>query len=207
MATGRPLTLGMTHRVREDGSRLTVGDAIVEALRAGNYIEVAASQVGVGKTAVYEWLARGARARRQSIRSGDPVPPSERIFVGFADAVEEAQAVAEARDVALLASLARGGIVQEVITETVDAEGHLVNRKVERRRTLPDAKALMWRLERRFTSRWGHQGSLEVTGAGGEPLIPRTDRASALADEMRTFLAGAAAAGEVERAEQANGHG
>lgn len=199
MAMGRPLTLGMTHRVRDDGSRETVGDAIASAIRAGNYVETAAKRIGVSKVTVYAWMQRGARARRQAIRSETTVPPTERIFVDFLNSIEEAEAFSEAQDVALMASLARGGIVERTTTiETSD--GREVKRTVKETHTLPSERVLMWRLERRFPKRWGHAGSLDGSGDGA-PLVPREDRAASLAAELRGFAAG------VEAAEQVHGSG
>lgn len=67
---------------------------IVEALRAGNYIETAAAYAGINKTTLYDWLKRGARDK-----SGP--------YHTFSNAVEKAMADAEMRDVLLIANAAK----------------------------------------------------------------------------------------------------
>lgn len=64
-------------------------DRIVQAIRAGAYIETAAAYAGVSKDTLYQWLKRGARSK-----SG--------IYRQFSDAVEKALAEAEMRDVMLV---------------------------------------------------------------------------------------------------------
>lgn len=80
---GRPLKL------TEDLQR-----KIVEAIRAGNYIETAAAYAGVNKSTIYDWLKRGAR--------GDGAE-----FVSFSNAVEKALAEAEMRDVLIIGNAAK----------------------------------------------------------------------------------------------------
>jgi transposase len=58
-----------------------VQEAIVEALREGMYLEVAATLAGVHRDSVYSWLARG--------RAG------EAPYAAFSDAVKKAEAIAE----------------------------------------------------------------------------------------------------------------
>jgi transposase len=70
-------------------------DKIVQAIRAGNYMETAAAYAGIHKDTLYAWLKRGARER-------SPHSP----YRQFSDAVEKALAEAEVRDVALIAKAA-----------------------------------------------------------------------------------------------------
>lgn len=65
---------------------------LLDAIRAGNYVETAAAYVGVAKQTFYTWLKRGAKG--------------EARFKAFADAVLVAQAESEARDVALIGKAA-----------------------------------------------------------------------------------------------------
>jgi transposase len=69
---------------------------ICDALRAGNYRETAAAFAGVRKSTFYEWLRRGARARKG-------------IYRDLHDAVEKALADSEARDVMLIGKAAGEG--------------------------------------------------------------------------------------------------
>lgn len=66
---------------------------IVDAVRAGNYIETAAAYAGVNKSTLYAWLKKGARSA-----SGP--------FWEFSNAIEKALASAEVRDVALIGKAA-----------------------------------------------------------------------------------------------------
>lgn len=66
-----------------------VQDRIIQALKAGNYVETAAEYAGIGKTTFYRWMARGEQASRG-------------IYREFRDAVMRARAEAEARNVAII---------------------------------------------------------------------------------------------------------
>lgn len=61
-------------------------ERVLELLRAGNYMEIAASCAGISKDTLYKWIAADA---------------------DFADAVKEAQAVAET---AHIANIVRAGL-------------------------------------------------------------------------------------------------
>jgi hypothetical protein len=163
----------------ENGDPITVGDRIIGALRAGNYVETAAAFAGVHKDTIYHWLREGARAiaRTEGALAKGEDPPelteNERAWVEFSDAVAQAQAAAEVDDVARLASLARGGLTVETITEkrAVNDQGEEVvtERTIRTEETLPDAATLRWRLERRHPDRWGRQ-HVEVSGIDGAPI-------------------------------------
>lgn len=90
---------------------------VVTYLRAGNYVETAAAAAGVSKTTLYDWLKRGARGEGAE-------------FVEFADAVTQALAQAEARDVAIIAKAAA-----------------------------TEWQAAAWRLERMRPARWGRRNA------------------------------------------------
>lgn len=66
---------------------------IVDALKAGNYAEVACRAAGIGESTYYQWIARGradAEAGRQT------------VYAEFAEAVKEADARAEQYAVAMV---------------------------------------------------------------------------------------------------------
>lgn len=102
-------------------------ERIVGFVRAGAYVETAAAAAGISKETLYSWLRRGA---------ADEVP-----FAAFAEAVEEAQALAEMRDLALIGKAAE--------TEWT---------------------AAAWRLERKFPDRYGRRTKHEVSGLDGGPI-------------------------------------
>lgn len=117
---------------------------ILNAIRAGAYMETAAAAAGVNKETLYAWLKRGN------------VEP-ESIYSAFVEAVHEAQASAELRDVLTLSKAAADG----------------------------DWRAAAWRLERKFPKRWGLTTKTELTGADGGPVaVASTVDVTKLTDEQ-----------------------
>jgi hypothetical protein len=90
-------------------------DKVIAYLRTGSYLETAAAAAGVSKPTLHNWLKRAAHG--------------EERYAEFARDVEEAQALAELRDLALVGKAA-----------------------------LNDWRAASWRLERRHPRRWGGVG-------------------------------------------------
>lgn len=93
---------------------------LVDLIRAGNSLETAATACGIHRTSLHRWLRHGKAQQRGR-------------YFRFFEAIEKAQAEAEARDVALIAKAA---------TE--------------------DWKAAAWRLERRFPRKYGPRVQLAV---------------------------------------------
>ena len=102
-------------------------ERIAGFVRAGAYVETAAAAAGVSKVTLYAWLKRGAA--------------DEGPFAAFAEAIEEAQALAEMRDLALIGKAAE--------TEWT---------------------AAAWRLERKFPDRYGRRTRLEHSGPDGSKV-------------------------------------
>jgi hypothetical protein len=69
-------------------------EAIVQAVRDGNYFATACAGAGVAEATGYEWLARGEGTDRRR--------PRDRGFAEFAEAVRRAEAEAETDAVALI---------------------------------------------------------------------------------------------------------
>ena len=105
------------------------GERIIGFLRLGNYIETACNASGIHKDSFYEWLKRA--------KTG------EEPFAKFASQVDEAVALAEARDLQTIQK----------------ASGE-------------QWQAAAWRLERRYPERWGRRDPqrIELTGKGGGPI-------------------------------------
>jgi hypothetical protein len=81
-------------RRRHPGGRPTSFDerkagTIVELLRSGNYIDVAAAYAGIARATLYNWLRQGAHRKTPELAL-------------FATHVEQARAEAELRNVALI---------------------------------------------------------------------------------------------------------
>lgn len=177
---GRPTKIDAVLEERRDGSKVTVADRIVEAIRAGNYVETAAALAGVDKTTFYDWLNTGANA----VNKTGKLTVKEQHCIEFSHSVARAMAESEAEDVAGLAALARG--ITRVERVVVDERGNELSRTVVAERILPDAKVLMWRLERRFGERWG-RNRLELSGPSGGPIdVSITDQqAEQLSDVLQ----------------------
>ena len=113
-----PAGLGIARR-RKGAPALELTPAlrekIVLAIKAGNYVETAARLSGVSKSLLYEWLKKGNAKR----------PPPECPYVALVEAIQNALAYAEARDLDAI-----------------------------RKAAAKDWKAAAWRLERRFPKRW-----------------------------------------------------
>lgn len=74
---------------------------LVEHLEAGNYLETAASLVGINRQSIRNWCREGARI----IDSGvEPKDKHEELLVYFLGAVEKAMATGEAKDLARIDS-------------------------------------------------------------------------------------------------------
>lgn len=115
-----------------------VRDAIVQAIRAGNYLDDSAAYAGVSIATVYNWLERGRQARLILDDVGD-IAPSEAIFLEFLDAVESARSQAVVRNVALIQRAA----------ET-------------------NWQAAAWYLERTNPRKWGRNETVTLTGEPDE---------------------------------------
>jgi transposase len=77
-----------------------VQEAIVTAVRAGNYVETAASAAGISVQTFYNWMERGEADKDQDRDSP---------FVGFFEAVEKAKAESEKIDLDHIAKAAGEG--------------------------------------------------------------------------------------------------
>lgn len=110
---------------------------IVQAISAGNYGEVAARYAGIDPRTYYRWLERGRAERTRRAGPHDSracvVNLDEQPFYQFCQAVEKAEADAEARNVAIIQTAAR---------ETWQAAA--------------------WYLERKHADRWGRRDRVDL---------------------------------------------
>lgn len=120
-----PRKHGRTHKLNPQTQQ-----KIIDAITAGNYLETAANYANISKTTLYRWLAEAEQ------------PNAPKRLREFRDAVEQARAAAEVRNVTLVQRAANDGSWQ----------------------------AASWYLERSFPARWGKNQKVEVTGADGAPL-------------------------------------
>lgn len=74
---------------------------IIANLRAGNYVEHAASAAGVAKSTVYDWLRKGENAVAKQ-DAGETLTDGEETYAEFVLAVEEARAYAISNSLELI---------------------------------------------------------------------------------------------------------
>jgi hypothetical protein len=115
---------------------------IVDYLKAGAYLETAAAGAGVSKTTLYDWLRRGARATTGPHHD-------------FAEAVQHATAEDELRGVLQVERIA-GGAVRPIACPKC---GTAV--PVPAAPTNVQLQALLWKLERKYSDRYGGKLKLE----------------------------------------------
>jgi hypothetical protein len=132
---------------------------ILEALHAGNYLETSAAYAGIGKTALYEWLAKGREAQEQIDAGMEVTIPNGHAYAEFTEQVKAAQARAEVRAVANIKKAA-----------------------------LTSWQAEAWWLERTRPRLYGRFDRAEISGPEGGPiqvdLADQRAKALALLDEI-----------------------
>lgn len=90
----------MTQAGLRDGpgrpSKLTDDTAarIVDLVRAGNYLKIAALAAGIGETTLHRWLADGAAAQTRADQD-EPLTPDQEKYRAFRESITRAQAAAE----------------------------------------------------------------------------------------------------------------
>lgn len=117
-------------------------EKIIEAVKAGVWIEQASHLASIHPSTLYEWVSQGERARELEELTGKEMTEQERRLADFSDTLKKARAEAEARNVALIQKAAQNGTWQ----------------------------AAAWYLERSAPQRWGRRDRMELTGAGGGAL-------------------------------------
>lgn len=155
-----------------DQSPITVGTRIVGLVRSGMYVEAAAAASGVTKATVYTWLRMGARAESRvmaawALVQGTDAEPlidlteHEMNCIEFANAFYEAETSWEASQLLTLESIARGGLTTTKVVERRDAQGATLEVVTTTETLPPNLQAIIWRLSRRFPSRYGAKVTVE----------------------------------------------
>jgi hypothetical protein len=201
--TGRPTKLTALYDTveLENGGRRerTIGEALCDLMRLGNYLETAAAVCGVNAGTVREWVRIGSRAldRLDGGARRRDLTAHERRCADFSAAVGAALSEAQSRDVGRLAVLARGGIPLVRTTERWATDGDGQEVLVERTRvtteSLPDGATLRWRLERRFPDQWGRRPEADADLTDGDDewgTDPVADALRALQDTSRRITEG-----------------
>ena len=120
---------------------------ITQAVKVGNYLETASAFAGISRSTLYEWLRRGKR-EKQRLEKNDRarMKKEEALYVLLVDSLEQAQAEAEVRDVALIGEAAKS-----------------------------QWQAAAWRLERKYPNKWGRtkQRENEDEGSNNEDKLSK----------------------------------
>lgn len=201
MSGGRPPKLGQ--KIAEDraGNPIRVEDVVLQALRAGNYVEVAAAAAGIHRDTLRDWIRVGQRAPVVAAKEQRRLTPHESRCVAFSVAVARTVAEAEVYDIARIQEAGLEPSVKRVtVTREVPIAGEdgkvTIHKSVEVREEQlpPDWRALAWRRERRSSRRWGQRGALQVTGADGGPVQHEdvSVAAKSLLDEVAAYRQGLA---------------
>lgn len=114
---------------------------VVDAVRAGNYLETAAAYSGLDVSTVRRWVKRGEREIQRLESKGAKSKASEKKYIEFCTAIKKASAESEMRDVLVIGNAAKEAW-----------------------------QAAAWRLERKYPDRWGRKDKHEVTGKDGGPI-------------------------------------
>jgi uncharacterized protein with von Willebrand factor type A (vWA) domain len=124
-------------------------EALLQRLELGLSLTMACHCVGVSRSAVYGWLARG--------QGRDPERPATKKFVDFVGALKKAQAVDIERRVQRIDEAAKGGmLLYRKESERTDKKTGDVIKTIEERFAPPCWTADAWHLERTYPEHWGN---------------------------------------------------
>jgi transposase-like protein len=133
---------------------------VVDLIRAGNFLEVAATAAGIHRSTLYRWMRHGREQKRGRYRR-------------FLNQVEKAQAEAESRDVALIAKAA---------TEDWKAAAWRLERKAPRRygprvqlAVQQELDAVLGRLEKGLAADVYEKVLQLIATEGDDPAQPTTE--------------------------------
>lgn len=165
---GRGRPVGTTKLTAE------VQETIVTAIRQGNYLETAAALAGIHRDTLYSWIRKGVTS------------PEGNRYRDFSDMLTRALAQSEAEAVAAIDAagmpheVTRCRITRKPLFEdgrpVLDPDGNqlYIEEVIEESTVEHDWRALAWRLERRFSKRWGRREYLE-TSITEKPVDEMTD--------------------------------
>ncbi len=137
--------------------RRDLRDQIVEAVKRGNYVEVAAAAVGINKSTLVDWLRVGRRSLNL-LEAGDVMPSD---MTGM-------EAAATVLSAAVASAVAESEKSMLGTIETLADKG--------------SAQAAIWRMQHRFAGRWGPKNRPDVT----ETEDDETGETEAVATDTRT---------------------
>jgi hypothetical protein len=163
--TGRPLRLDDVARKDPNGRERTVREVILERVGIGATLADACKAAGIARKTVLDWQRQAAVGFAKATR-GERTTANERKLMEFLLALEQAEADAYQRDLAVIAGAAQGGHQVRRTVEKRDGSGNVTER-VEQVETLgPDWKAAAWRLSH-SSAAYRDKLDVNVTGEVG----------------------------------------
>lgn len=164
-------------RGRPSKFTLATRQRILNAIRAGNYLETAAAYGLVHYDTLNEWLKFGDDISRSLPAEEDTraaavaaLAPIEREYLEFSDAVKEERAKAEMEAVMSVRAIGQGRPAR-----IVKGEG---GQSIEVKELPAIWQANAWFLERSFPDRWGRRViQKEISGPGGKAIAFKDETA------------------------------
>lgn len=166
--------------------------AVLAALASGHSTHQASAKAGLGSRTAYEWMNRG-RIERTRLKSlgvdadsidvlkDKRVQDTNRPYLAFYYAAEQATKMAQADVLATLYKASTTGLESTETIRTIDKDGHETS--TIKRKTVVDLNAAKWLLERMDPDNY-HLNRLEISGPNGGPV-----QIAGLTDNQATALA------------------
>ncbi len=172
------MTTNPTPRRRKTGrpTKLTpeLQEKIVNAVRAGNYLQTACTWAGVHYGTAWRWMSEAEQ------------PGADKAKIAFRDAVNRARAESEMRVIGHIQKVIMGGQLLKETTRTLPNG----TTETERQFAPPDGRVALEFASRAYPERWGRRAALEVTGEGGGPVrVEHTQVLASIAERLHAQLA------------------
>lgn len=143
----------------------TIGDFIIEQIKAGVDPAYAAGSAGVTITEFSAWMREGqlvaARLQAGADWRTDFTPEQQDLAVWARDAIRAVSSHV-ARLAIITEQLARGGLTKTMTRRKTDAAGRLLENHETVETLLPDADMLKWKLEHLAPTVYGRAATLNV---------------------------------------------
>lgn len=188
----RPTISGLAPADAAPGrEHLTIGQFIVEQIKAGVDPVNAAGAAGVLPAEFTAWMRDGARAYNRVTSGADwykDLTPAEQDAVVFADQVVRARSTHIAALTVIAEQGARGGLQRRrTVTKRVNGQVAEVVETIET--TLPDLDMVKWKLERLEPTVYGSKATLNLTVSDLTDTAETADVVSRRMEEIALALA------------------
>ncbi len=136
-----------------------VHEALVGAIRQGNYLATAVKALGLDERTVRAWMERGEQRLEAGLQDE---------FTRFVQALTQARAQSQ-QDIVATLRRAINGYTAVKVKRTIDKDGNETQERVETEMFHPELGLEF--LARTDPERWGRRDRHVVTGADGAPAI------------------------------------